>query len=557
MNRKERIRNTLPSVMTALLVLGAGGPIGLSSCAPRQHTARLYADMGSHTRPITTGSARAQRYFDQGLQLTYGFNHDEAVRSYQRAADLDPGAPMPWWGIAYCMGININDPVMGEERSRRAWEAVNEAKARLDAAAPVEKAMIEALSERYAWPAPEDRSPLDRAYAEAMGRVHAAFPHDADVVALYAESLMNLQPWDYWTHDGRPKGRIEEIVSVIERGLTSYPDHPGLNHFYIHAVEASDDPDRAVPAADRLMTLVPGSGHLVHMPSHIYVRVGRYADARRSNERAVAIDRAYFKTAPASGIYATYYGHNLHFLAFATMMSGNEAEALRAARDLEADMPEAPLREFAGVIDGIMPTTFHVLARFGRWEEILEEPDYPEWRLMSRAARAYARSVACSALGRTEQARTELAEFERRAELVPEDWFIVQNRAGDVLPIARAVAEGELLFREGRREEAFERLREGVTLEDRLVYDEPPGWMLPVRHALGALMMADARYAECERIYREDLARNRENLWALTGLRSALQAQGKHAEAAEAGVRLEAALADATLRPTSSCLCEP
>ncbi len=556
MRRGNPIGLAVMPAMVALL-MGVGTPLGLSGCAGQPAAGRPYADMGSHTRPISTASAEAQRAFDEGLQLTYGFNHDEAVRSYRRATELDPGAAMPWWGIAYCLGININDPVMGEERSKAAWEAVNEAVARLDAASPVERALVGALVERYAWPAPEDRSGLDRAYADAMGRVYAAFPHDADVAALYAESLMNLQPWDYWTHDGQPKGRIEEIVSVIERGLADHPDHPGLNHFYIHAVEASNDPDRAVPAADRLTTLVPGSGHLVHMPSHIYVRVGRYADARRSNERAVAIDRAYFRTAPPPGIYATYYAHNLHFLAFAAMMSGNEAVAIRAARELEAEMPEAPLREFAGLIDGIMPTTFHVLARFGRWEQILEEPDYPEWRFMSRAVRSYARSVACSALGRTEQARAEMAEFERRAALVPEDWYVMQNKVTDVLPIARAVVEGELLFREGRREEAYARLREGVAIEDRLVYDEPPGWMLPVRHALGALMMADGRYAECEQVYREDLARNRENLWALTGLRRALEAQGRHDEAAKVGVRLEAALADATVRPTSSCLCEP
>jgi tetratricopeptide (TPR) repeat protein len=556
MRQWNQIRFVLVPVVTGLL-LSVGSPLGLASCASQLADEHPYDEVGSYTRPVSIDSAQAQRLFDDGLQLTYGFNHDEAVRSFRRAAELDPDSPMPWWGIAYCLGININDPVMGEERSKGAWEAVNEAVARLDAATPVERALIGALAERYAWPAPEDRSGLDRAYADAMGRVYAAFPEDADVAALFAESLMNLQPWDYWTHDGQPEGRIEEIVAVIERGLADHPDHPGLNHFYIHAVEASDDPDRAVPAADRLTTLVPGSGHLVHMPSHIYVRVGRYADARRSNEQAVAIDRAYFKTAPPPGIYATYYAHNLHFLAFAAMMSGNEADAIRAARDLEAEMPEAPLREFAGLIDGIMPTTFHVLARFGRWEQILEEPDYPEWRFMSRAVRAYARSVACSALGRTEQARAEMAEFERRAALVPEDWYVMQNRVTDVLPIARAVVEGELLFREGRREEAYARLREGVAIEDRLVYDEPPGWMLPVRHALGALMMADARYAECEQVYREDLARNRENLWALTGLRLALEAQGKHAEATDVGARLESALADATVRPTSSCLCEP
>ena len=542
--------------LAALAGLLTAATLTACTTAPRTN-ALLYQGMGDHTRAISTTSDQAQRYFNQGLQLTFGFNHDEAIRSYTRAAQLDPAAPMPWWGVAYCHGININDPAMTEERSRLAHEAVEKARANIARATPAERALIEALSERYAWPAPEDRAPLDRAYADAMARVHAQFPDDPDIAALYAESLMNLQPWDYWTHDGRPKGDIEEVVRVLEHALAINPRHPGANHFYIHAVEASNNPDRAVPAADRLTALVPGSGHLVHMPSHIYIRVGRYADARRSNVRAVAIDRDYFAKAPPPGLYAAYYAHNLHFLAFAAMMSGNEQEAIQAARDLEADMPEEPLRAHAGLIEGVMPTNFHVLIRFGRWEQILEEPDYPEWRAMSRAVRAYARSIACSALGRTEQARAEMAEFERRAAEVPQDWFIIQNKVTDVLPIARDMIEGELLFREGRREQAFARLREGIAAEDKLVYDEPPGWMLPVRHALGALMMADGRYAECETVYREDLAKNRENIWALTGLREALEAQGKSAEAQQIAARLETALADATLRPTSSCLCEP
>lgn len=546
----------------ALLVAASSLLVVLGGCqsagsGPGEPSARLYSGMGDHGRVISTDSEEAQRYFDQGLQLTFGFNHDEAIRSFRHAAELDPDAPMPWWGVAYCHGININDPEMGEERSRAAWDAVQKARANIGRASPTERALIEALSARYAWPAPEDRSGLDRAYADAMRRVYLRYSDDADVAALYAESLMNLQAWDYWTNDGEPKGRIEEVVAVLERAMEVSPEHPGANHFYIHAVEASADPDRAVPAADRLIGLVPGSGHLVHMPSHIYIRVGRYGDAARSNVDAVGIDRAYFSQAPEPGMYAAYYAHNLHFLAFASMMSGDEASALRAARDLEADMPQAPLREFAGLIEGIMPTNFHVLIRFGRWEQVLAEPDYPEWRSMSRAVRSYARSVACSALGRTEQARAEMAEFERRAALVPDEWFVMQNRVTDVLPIARAMIEGELLFREGRREEAFAKLREGVAAEDRLVYDEPPGWMLPVRHALGALMMSDGRYAECEAVYREDLARNRENMWALTGLRLALDAQGKTDEAASVGTRLEAALADATVRPSSSCLCEP
>ncbi|MDY0110018.1 MAG: hypothetical protein RBT60_08800 [Candidatus Krumholzibacteria bacterium] len=525
--------------------------------APGSGQALLYEGMGDHTRTISTNSPEAQAYFNQGLQLTFGFNHDEAIRSFRRAAELDPSAPMPWWGVAYCNGININDPAMNEQRSRDAWEAIQAAQTRLDRASAAERALIDALAARYTWPAPEDRAELDRAYADAMQTVYEQFPGDADIAAFYAESLLNLQPWDYWTLAGEPKGRAEEIVAVLEGALRVNPVHPGANHFYIHAVEASSDPDRAVAAADRLTSLVPGSGHLVHMPSHIYVRVGRYIDAKRSNLQAIAIDRAYFAKAPPPGIYAMYYGHNLHFLAYAAMMSGNEQDALQAGRNLEAEMPEAPLREYAGLIDGIMPTSLHVLIRFGRWEQILEEPDYPEWRLMSRVVWAYARSIACSALGKTAQARDEMAEFERRAAMVPAEWLVMNNKASDLLPIARTMIQGELLFREGRRDEAYAILREGVALEDNLVYDEPPGWMLPVRHALGALMMADGRHAECEGVYREDLARNRDNMWALTGLRLALAAQGKTGDAERAGRRLDVALADATIRPTSSCLCEP
>lgn len=546
----QRNRTTVFTTLTCVFLTITG----CQSVEPRD---QLLGDMGTHSRDITTSSSSAQRHFDDGLKLTFGFNHDEAIRSYEQAAELDPRAPMPWWGIAYCHGININDPEMNEQRSKDAWDAMQQAIGRVENASPIERSMIEALSARYSWPAPEDRSSLDMAYADAMQSVYQQYSNDPDITALYAESLMNLQPWNYWKNEGTPVGRIEEIVDVIEQGLAQHPQHPGLNHFYIHAVEASDDPDRAVPAADRLVSLVPGSGHLVHMPSHIYIRVGRYADAKRSNIDAIHADRAYFANSESPGLYAMYYAHNLHFMAFASMMSGHEEDAIRAARDLEAEMPEEPLRAYAGLIDGIMPTTFHVLIRFGRWEQILEEPDYPEWRLMSRAVRSYARSIAFSALGRTEQARTEKAEFERRVSEVPEDWYVFQNKLSDVLPIARAMIEGELLFREGSRDEAYAILREAIAGEDALVYDEPPGWMLPVRHALGALMMADGRYAESEATYREDLERNRENLWALTGLRESLKAQGRITEAAAADARLQIALADATMKPTSSCLCEP
>ncbi|MEM9348086.1 MAG: hypothetical protein AAGB26_15870 [Planctomycetota bacterium] len=517
----------------------------------------MYPGFGNYQRPIETGSDDAQAFFNQGMQLLYGFNHDEAIRSFEKAAELDPASPMPYWGIAYANGININDPAMTVERSSNARAAADKAMKRIDQATPVEAALIRAVDKRYKLPIPEDRKPLDHAYADAMGKAYKQFPDDPDVGPLYAESLMNLQPWDYWDDAGRPKGRIEEIVKVLETSFERYPDHPGANHFYIHAVEASNDPDRAVPAAERLMDLVPGSGHLVHMPSHIFIRVGRYADAAQSNIDAVQSDRVYFERAPAPRMYAVYYAHNLHFLAYASMMSGQYGQAMQAARDLEAEMPEEALKAFAPLIEGVMPTTLHVMIRFGKWEEILEEPEYPEYRLVSNAVRYYARSIACSALGRTEQAREELDAFKKAASAIPEDWHIFNNKVSTVMPIANAMIEGELLYREGKTDQAFAILRKGIEAEDALVYDEPPGWMLPVRHALGALLMGDGRAEEAEAVYREDLALNRNNGWALIGLRASLNAQGKTAEADALGPRIELAWADADVRPSSSCYCEP
>jgi len=555
----REVTRFIPSVVAFALL---GTLTGMPGCHHAQSTQAVpppifYEGFGNYTRTMTTASDEAQRWFNQGMQLTYGFNHDEAVRSFEQAALADPDAAMPWWGIAYCQGININDPLMTDARSQRGREAIDEAIARLDNESPVEHAMVMALSERYEWPAPEDRLPLDEAYADAMEQVHHRFPSDPDVAALYAESRMNLQAWDYWAADGTPKGRITEIVSTIESVIDTHPQHPGANHFYIHAVEASDNPDRAVPAAERLTHIVPGSGHLVHMPSHIYIRVGRYADAAQSNRDAIVADQAYFAKAPAPGFYSIYYAHNIHFLAFAGMMSGDYATAIAAAEQLEAQIPEETLRELAGLIDGIMPTNLHVMIRFGKWEQILEQPDYPEWRLMSRATHSYARAIANSALGRTEQARKEMAEFERRVQQVPGDWYVFNNQVHDVLPIARAMMQGELLFREGRKQEAYAILREGIRHEEALVYDEPPAWMLPVRHALGALLMSDGRYAEAEALYREDLKTNRENGWALTGLRNALNEQGRSDEANDINARIAIAFRECDMNITSSCFCEP
>ena len=549
---------TLPIVSAFLFFTGCSTPPPTVALSPGATGASLYGGFGDYTRRVTTNTPKAQEWFDQGMQLLYGFNHDEAIRAFTEAAAQDPECAMAYWGIAHANGMNINDPEMTRERSRDAYSAASRAMELIDNVTPKERALINAINARYDWPPPRDRFHLEEAYAEAMGVAWDSFPNDPDIGALYAESLMDLQPWDYWTDDGDPVGRIEEVVETLERVMAMRPDHAGANHFYIHAVEASNDPDRAVPAAERLAKLVPAAGHLVHMPAHIYIRVGRYTDAAIANELAITADRAYFEvSAKEKGFYQLYYGHNLHFLAFASMMEGRYETAILAARDLESEISESFIRERPELIEGIMSTSLHVMIRFGKWEEILNEPEPAQFRLLSRAVRLYARGIALSALGRTEEARVEMAAFEVAIERVPQDWWIFNNRVHEVLPIAQSMLEGELAFREGRRSEAFEILRRGVATEDSLVYDEPPGWMLPVRHALGALLMSDGRYAEAERVYREDLRRYRDNGWSLLGLQQSLRAQKRDTEASTLNKRLAAAWPRKDIMPTSSCFCEP
>jgi tetratricopeptide (TPR) repeat protein len=550
MKTSYHLHSMLGILVSSILFL-----LGCKTTPPKE--TGMYDGFGNYHRAITTDSKKTQALFDQGMQLMYGFNHDEAIRSFHAAALLDPNAAMPWWAIAYAHGININDPAMSDERSKQAREAANTALRLVGSATPTESALIQAVSERYRYPAPVNRRHLDEAYADAMEEVYVTFPDDPEVGTLFADALMNLQPWDYWNNDGTPKGRTDEIVRVLENTLEEHPKHPGANHFYIHTVEASNDPDRAVAAADRLRSLVPGAGHLVHMPSHIYIRVGRYSDAVSSNIDAVEADRHYFKTAPKPEMYAVYFAHNLHFLSYASMMSGNYEEGLKAARDLEREMPEEPLKAFAGLIEGIMPSNFHVMIRFGKWEEILLEPDYPEYRFVSRAVRRYARSIALSSLERTAEARAEMEAFDVAMENVPRDWMIFNNSVGKVLPIAKAMVEGELLWREGKVAKAFAKLRFGIQEEDTLVYDEPPGWMIPVRHALGALLMKNGQAEEAARIYLEDLERNRNNGWGLIGLQQAYRAQGKTDLANKVKARIQAAWPDGIRRPSSSCFCEP
>jgi len=542
-----------------MTLLGAFGLL-LSGCdnEPTAGTgSSLFDGVGTYSKKITTNSAEAQQWFDQGLVLLYGFNHDEAKRSFREAAARDPEAAMPWWGIAYATGININDPEMTEERWQTAHEAAQRALTLLDDESPLERALVEAVAQRYTWPAPEDQRPYDQAYADAMGTVYERFGEDSDVGCLYAESLMDLQPWDYWTVELEPKGATTVFIAVIEGVLEREPDHPGATHFYIHAMEAGPAPEKAVPYAEYLEARVPGAGHLVHMPSHIYARVGRYGDAADANVRAVQADRDYFAKAPQPAMYYLYYAHNQHFLAYASMMEARYEPAMKAARELEQDMPDEVLRELGWLIEGIMPTNYHVMIRFGKWADILAEPLPPEHRLVTRAVHYYARGIALSVLGRTDEARQETAKFEKAAAVVPEDWWVYNNRMHDVLPIAMAMLEGETAYRDGRLEEAWSALRRGIEAEDKLIYDEPPAWMLPVRHSMGALMMEAGEFAEAEKLYREDQVRHPGNGWSLLGLNQALDAQGRTEEGAQYAAILKKAWNRVEDRPTSSCLCAP
>ena len=515
----------------------------------------LYDGFDGYAREVTTQSAEAQRWFDQGIQLLYGFNHDEAIRSFERAAEVDPNCAMAWWGAAYARGLHINNPAVGEEASRAAYRSAKRAVATLDDETPVERALVHAVAKRFAEPLPEDRAPHEQAYAEAMEQAWHEFPGDADVGALYAESLMNLQPWDLWTGDGEPKGRVLEILGILDRTLAKHPQHPGANHFFIHAIEASPWPQRGTAAAERLVGMVPGSGHLVHMPSHIFMRTGRYAEAADANARAIASDEAYFAEAPEPDFYSLYFMHNVHFLAYAAMMEGRYETAIEAAGKIRELIPPEFLENYVTIADGFMPTALHVQIRFGKWDDILAEAEPPAWRLISRAERHFARAVALAKLGRIDEAQAELEAFDAVAAEVTDEWYVGNNPAHEVLAVARAMAGGEVAYFAGDKDRAFELLRDAVGLEEGLTYDEPPGWMQPVRHALGALLLREDRAAEAERVYRADLLRHPENAWSLLGLKQSLEAQAKEEAVAELAPRVAAAWARADAEAPASCYC--
>jgi tetratricopeptide (TPR) repeat protein len=517
----------------------------------------LFDGLGTVGRKVTTASSEAQRYFDQGLCFLFAFNHDEAIRSFRRAAAIDPKCAMAWWGVAVALGPHINNPVVSKENAAAAWEALTKARAAATAAGPVERELIEALGKRYANPQPDDRKPLDEAYAAAMRSVWKAHPTDADVGALFAESMMDLRPWDLWTSDGKPQPGTDEVIATLEAALTQSPDHPLALHLYIHAVEASPTPERAVRPGDRLRNLQPGLGHLVHMPSHIDVRTGNWVQAIEANAKAIEADRKYREKSPQQAFYRVYMAHNHHMLAYAAIMRGQSAQAIAAINEMARGIPPEFVKQNAALVDGFTAMPLEILVRFGRWDEVLSSPEPPDFLPIARSMRHCARAIAFAAKKDVANARSERDAFLKTRAQVAKEARFGNNTAADLLAVAEHLLAGEILYREGKVEEGIAELCEAVRREDLLRYSEPPDWIHPIRHALGATLLAEGRAAEAEKVYRDDLKKLPENGWSLFGLARALRLQKKDDEAKLFEARFQKAWSAADIKISSSCFCQP
>lgn len=513
-----------------------------------ERPAQLLAGLGNLQHAVKTGNPQAQRFFDQGLRLVYAFNHEEAVRSFRRAAELDPQMAMAYWGIAYALGPNINLDV-DPERERAAYEAVQKA-LQLSANAPEnERAYIEALAKRYSIDPKADLRRLAVDYKNAMGELVRRYPDDLDAATLYAESAMDLRPWQLWKSDGRPAEGTEEIIAVIESVLRRDPNHMGAIHYYIHAVEASPNPERALAYAPKLASLAPAAGHLVHMPAHIYMRTGDYEAAARSNQDAAQADRSFFKLTGRQGLYPVmYYSHNLHFLAIAYSMEGRFADAYRAAHDLEANV--APAAREMPMLEGFLTTSTLMLARFRRWDEIMRLPQPDPKMLGVTAVWHFARGMAQASRGKGPEAYEELKLLRNAREALPQEAAFGLNSAKSVLNLADYVLAAKIALAGGLNRKAIELLRKAVELEDAFAYDEPPAWFLPARESLGGALLLDKDFAEAERVFRADLLKNPRSGRSLFGLQESLKAQGKNYAAATVRAEFERAWrnADTQLR---------
>jgi tetratricopeptide (TPR) repeat protein len=543
-------RFALALFSTGLILGGAHAALAQHS---HEHTSApsLYDNLGDWSHAITSANPQAQKYFDQGLRLCYGFNHEEAIRAFREAARLDPRCAMAWWGVALAAGPNINLP-MDPDHAKVASEAIAKAKDLASQGSEAERAYIAALDTRYSDDPSKSRAGLDSAYANAMRGLAKRLPKDMDAQVLFAESMMDLNPWNQWTHDGQANPGTLELIGVLEQVLEQAPGHPGANHYYIHAVEASDHPERANLAAKRLESLVPGAGHLVHMPSHIYARTGRYEDSRAANRRAVEVDEKYIAEQNPQGMYPVmYYPHNIDFIWFSACMEGRSAEALEAARKVTSKLPlemalQMPMVEF------IPPLPQLTLARFSRWDELLREPAPNVALRYATALHHYARGLALAATGKAAEAHAELDSVRAIANAVPAGTTVSINDAGQLLRVAIAALEGEIAMHEQRTDEGLRALRAAVAAEDSLHYDEPPTWPYPTRHRLGAALLEAGKAKEAEAVYRDDLKRHPENGWALFGLAKSLRGQNLAKQAAPVEARFAKAWSRADVSLTAS-----
>jgi tetratricopeptide (TPR) repeat protein len=542
-----------------------------------------YYDLGPYTRKITAAVPEAQLWFDRGLNWLYGFNHAEAIACFKKALEHDPDCAMAYWGISYAAGPNYNlpwylyDPAGKAAALATAYDALQGALARIERASPVEQALIRALPARYPQrEAVEDQAPWDAAYADAMRSVFHAYRDDLEVREVFVEAIMNLTPWKMW--DLKTGGVAEgagtlEAMEVLDSAFRDFPrawDHPGLLHLYVHLMEMSPFPQRALRAGDRLRDLVPDAGHLIHMPTHIDVLCGHYRDVLVYNHKAIVADRKFLAREGALNVYALYRTHNHHFAIYGAMFLGQYGPAMAAAQELIDTTPEELLRipspPMADFVEGYLPMKQHVLIRFGKWREIIAQ-DLPADRTLycsTTAMMLYAQTVAHSALGHIAEAEKTRAAFMEAKPRVPESRRVHNNTVRDLLEIAQAMLDGELEYRRGNHEVAFTHLRRSVELDDALPYDEPWGWMQPTRHALGALLLEQGRVAEAEAVYRSDLGldgklsracQHLDNLWSLHGLHECLTRRGEAAEAALIKQRLDLAMARSEVPVKASCFC--
>jgi len=531
---RARLRRSVAATAAVLLTIGLA-PIASAQHAghPLQPAAtELYPGVGTYHFPITTTNPEAQVYFDNGIGLLYGFNHDEAARYFRRAAELDPRAPMPYWGLAMSIGPNYNDTAVDANRAQATFDAVKNAQQREAAGSERERAYIDALAKRYPSPEPAaDWLGFHRTYSDAMRAMVAKYPDDLDAATMFAESLMMLRPWQLWTLAGEPAPGTLELVAVLESVLRRNPDHPGANHFYIHAVEASPNLERAIPSAMRLMTLTPGSGHLVHMPGHIFLQTGDFDLAADTNVKASDADRAFVQRTGAQGMYPLmYWTHNIHFIAYARAQQGRYEDAKQAALDMVKNVGDGD-REMQ-MLEGFRLYPLMVDLRFHRWDTILAEPAPDTTRAFSHSFWRFSRAMALAGQGKVRDATAEQKRFEReRKNTKPEMQYLLNNKASDLLTLCAATLEAQIAGARNDNAAAVTGWRLAVAIEDTLQYDEPPPWIYAVRQSLGAAQLRGGDAAAAEKTFREALATHPREGRLLFGLWQSLLAQNRASEA--------------------------